>query len=92
MKTVLAIAASVLVSAFVAVFHPNEYVWMREDFGVGQIPEDPDMLFKLNAVLIVHALVQIAAFVFLLRSGRKAVAFGLAVLAGIAALLLLQRV
>lgn len=91
MKAALIITLSLLVSAFVALFHPNEYAWMRDEFGVGQIPEDADLMFKFGGVLIMHALVQAAAILVLVRSGKKLIAIGLAVAAVVAALLLFQR-
>jgi hypothetical protein len=91
MKAALIITVSLLVSAFVALFHPNEYAWMRDETGSGQLPEDADMMFKFGSVMILHALVQAVAIFMLVRSGRKLLAIGLAAAAAAAALLLLQR-
>jgi hypothetical protein len=91
MKTALIITLSLLLSAFVALFHPNEYAWMRDEFGASQIPEDPDMMFKFGGVMILHAAVQAAAVFVLMRSGHKTIAMGLAAAAAAAALLLFQR-
>lgn len=90
MKTVVIAALSLLMTAFVAIYHPNEYSWMSDEFGKGQIPEDPDMMFKLVGVLGLHAAVQIGVLLVLLRSNRK-LAVGLSVAAAVAAILLLLR-
>ena len=91
MKTVVIATLSLLMTAFVAVYHPNEYSWMRDEFGTGQIPEDPDMMFKLAGVLGLQAAVQIGVLLVLFRSNRK-LAIGLAVAALFAVLILLLRV
>ena len=91
MKTALTTTLSLLASAIVALFHPNEYAWMRDEFRAGQIPEDSEMMFKFGGVMIIHALVQAAAIFVLVRSGHKAIAVGLAAAAAVAALLLVQR-
>jgi di/tricarboxylate transporter len=91
MKTVLIVAISLLLSAFVALFHPNEYAWMQDEFSAGQIPEDADLMFKLGGAFVIHGLIQVTALFLLLRSGRKTLGISLAVVAAAAALLLLQR-
>jgi hypothetical protein len=92
MKTVIAFVASLLLSAFVAVFHPNEYSWMQDEMGTAQMPEDADMMFKLVWVLVIHGVIQVAALFLLLRSGHKMTAIALGVISAGAALVLLQRV
>lgn len=91
MKTIFIAAASLVMSAFVAAFEPNEYFWMRDEFGAGQIPDDPEMTFKLFAVLALHLVIQAAAFALLYRAGRKPAAFGLAAVAVAAAAMLASR-
>lgn len=92
MKAALIITVSLLVSAFVALFQPNEYAWMRDEFGTGQLPEDADMMFKFGGAMFIQALVQAGSIFMLVRSGRKTIAIGLAAVAVVAALLLLQRI
>lgn len=91
MRTAFTVAASLLATAFVALFQPNEYAWMKDEIASGQLPEDADMMFKFGSVIIMQVLVQAVAIWILLRSGRKTVAAVLALVSIVASLLLFQR-
>ena len=92
MRTALIIVASLLFSGFVLLFQPNEFAWMRNEIGKGQLPEDPELMFKLGGVLFVNLIVQAVCLAALRRSGHKRIAVALAAVAVAATGVLFLRI
>ena len=92
MRTALIIVASLLFSGFVLLFQPNEFAWMRNEFGKGQLHEDSELMFKIGGALFVNMIVQAVCFAALGRSGHKRIAFALAAVAVAATGVLFLRI